>query len=81
MWFSHANNNSICFMGNFIKEKSEILLNDGESVFIWPRKEGAIYKDFNEMCIDLEMNEVPEQFILNNTYTGLSGILKLKSNG
>lgn len=69
------------YLDETAKEKSEILLNDGESVFIWPRKEGTIYKDFNEMCIDLEMNEVPEQFILNNTYTGLSGILKLKSNG
>lgn len=68
------------YLDEAAREKSEILLNDGESVFIWPKKEGTLYKDFNEMCIDRELNEVPEQFILDNTFTGLPGLLKLKMN-
>lgn len=67
------------YLDKAANEKSEILLNEGESVFIWPKREGTIYKDFNEMCCDKGMNEVPEDFILSNTFTGLAGHLKLKS--
>ena len=60
------------------KEKSEILLSEGEKVFIWPKNIGEQYKDFNEIAIDKKLNEIPEKFILDNTFEGLTGILKLK---
>ena len=66
------------YLDETAREKSEILLNEGELVFIWPETEGTLYKDFNELCIDRELNEVSEQFILDNTFSGLTGLLKLK---
>lgn len=55
------------------KKKTEILLEQGESVFIWPEKYGNRFKDFNEMAIALDTNEIPYNFVLRNTYTGLKG--------
>jgi hypothetical protein len=60
------------------RTKTEILLNEGESVFLWPKTLGLQYKDFNELCIDKKLNEINESFILENTVTGFSGLLKLK---
>lgn len=59
------------------REKSEILLKDGESIFLWPEVEGHAYKDFNELCLDKKINEVDQQFILDNTVSGNVGLLKL----
>ena len=59
------------------REKSEELLKAGQSVFIWPSVDGKRYKDFNEMCIDKEMYEVPPEYINQNTYSGKNGLLKL----
>ena len=30
-----------------------------------------MFKDFNDMALGLDINEIPYKFILNNTYTGL----------
>lgn len=59
-------------------EKTRILLENGESVFIWPEKVGKRFKDFNEMCIAGNQNEVPRECIINNTLTGEAGLLKYK---
>lgn len=66
------------YLDSAAKEKSEILLSEGEKVFIWPKNIGEQYKDFNEIAIDKKLNEIPEKFILDNTFEGLTGILKLK---
>lgn len=59
------------------RSKSKILLDGGERVFIWPEEYGTKFKDFNEMCIKLKLSEIPESFIINNTYTQLKGRVKL----
>lgn len=67
------------YLDEAAREKSEILLNDNEKVFIWPKSIGEQYKDFNEIAIDKKINEIPEKFILDNTFSGLEGLLKLKA--
>lgn len=58
--------------------KSEALIKAGESVFIWPEKFGKKYKDFNAICSDKKINQISKKFILDNTYTGIQGEIKLK---
>ena len=57
--------------------KSRILLDAGEKVFIWPEKYGKTYKDFNDICMKYELNEITHKFIEKNTFVGLEGIFKL----
>lgn len=59
------------------KNKTKKLLEQGESVFIWP---DIPYKDLNEMCIDKKLNEVETSFIVENTFSNLRGMLKLTKN-
>lgn len=46
------------------KEKTKELLSKGEKVFKWPQ--GLSYKDFNEMAIFEELDEIPYQKIIDN---------------
>lgn len=57
--------------------KTENLLKQGESVFIWPEKFGKRFKDFNDIAIHCKLDEIKEDFIKKNTCEGLTGILKL----
>lgn len=57
--------------------KTQKLLEMGESVFIWPEKEGLQYKDFNDIAIDRKIDEIDASFILSNTYSGINGSLQL----
>jgi hypothetical protein len=57
--------------------KTENLLKQGESVFIWPEKFGKKFKDFNDIAIHCNIDEIREEFIIKNTCNGLTGILKL----
>jgi hypothetical protein len=57
--------------------KTKILLEKGHNVFIWPRKFGEKFKDFNEMCMGLNIEKVPTNFIVQNSYKGLEGLVKL----
>lgn len=59
-------------------EKTRILLENGESVFIWPENIGKKFKDFNELCIAVNKNEIPPECIVNNTLAGSAGLLKYK---
>jgi len=59
--------------------KSEILLNAGEKVFIWPEKIGKRFKDFNDICIAGKIDEIAHEFINRNSYTGLEGIIRLSN--
>lgn len=59
-------------------QKTEILLKAGECVFIWPKDTGRRFKDFNDMCLFFKLDQVSDQYILDNTYCGLKGIVKLK---
>ena len=53
------------------KIKTKKLIEQGESVFIWPEQYGKRFKDFNDMAVGLGINEIPYKFILDNSYTGL----------
>jgi len=57
--------------------KSEVLLQQGERVFIWPEKFGKRFKDFNDIAIACKIDEIKHEFIQKNTYSGLKGIIKL----
>ena len=57
--------------------KSKVLLEEGHKVFIWPKKYGKKYKDFNDICIDKQLNEIGVGFIKENTYEGIIGVSKL----
>ena len=58
--------------------KTKTLLQDGHCVFIWPRDVGKRFKDVNDMCVYFNVNQITEKFILDNTYCGLKGLVKLK---
>ncbi len=57
--------------------KSEKLLQNGEMVFIWPEKYGKRLKDFNDIAMKYNLNEVTIDFILDNSFTQLQGLIKL----
>lgn len=57
--------------------KSEALLNQGETVFIWPETLGRKYKDFNDLAIASNKDEISWDWIEKNTYKGLSGIVRM----
>jgi len=57
--------------------KSEVLLKQGERVFIWPEKFGKRFKDFNDIAIACKIDEIKWKFIEKNTFDGLEGIVKL----
>ena len=58
--------------------KTEILLKNKQCVFMWPKDIGQRFKDINEMCVYFDIDCITEQFILDNTFCGLKGIVKLK---
>lgn len=60
------------------RDKTNILLNMGYKVFIWPEKLGKRFKDFNEMCIHLQLDEISHEFIKKHTHKGLAGVVKMK---
>lgn len=60
------------------KQKTELLLKEGERVFIWPKTLGLNFKDFNEYCTKADRDEVPYEFILKNVLEGEVGLLKFK---
>ena len=53
------------------RTKTMVLADQQQQVFIWPERYGKMFKDFNDMALGLDINEIPYKFILNNTYTGL----------
>jgi hypothetical protein len=52
-------------------KKTSSLIDNGEDVFIWPESYGKRFKDFNDMCIALKIDEIPINFVLDNTFTGM----------
>ena len=57
--------------------KSDILLQQGERVFLWPEKFGKKFKDFNDIAIICKIDEIKWDFIQKNTFEGLEGIVRL----
>lgn len=59
-------------------KKSLKLVEMKQKVFIWPSLLGLRYKDFNDVCIALDMQEITPQFILANTFEGLEASVRLR---
>lgn len=53
------------------------LISDGETVFIWPLT-CSKYKDVNELCVDKEVDEIPIDLIVKNSYSGEQAENELK---
>lgn len=60
------------------RQKTSKLLEQGECVFIWPKKLNQ-HKDINDVCVHYDIDHVSEQFLLENTYCGLKGLIRLKA--
>lgn len=58
-------------------KKIEKYIKEGKRIFIWP-KEFAKFKDFNEICCSLELNEIPWGFVVKNSAVGQEAQLKQK---
>ncbi len=65
------------WLDNASRKKTKILLDQNETVFIWPKEYGTVFKDFNDIAKKLNLSEVPERFILDNSYDKLKGNVKL----
>lgn len=59
------------------REKTKLLLEQGERVFLWPEKYGRKYKDLNELCVANKLNEVSPTFIKENSHQGAAALMKL----
>jgi hypothetical protein len=59
--------------------KTQKLLDQNETVFIWPESLGKRYKDINELCIDLNKAEIKPQFFIDNSANGLKAKLLMTS--
>lgn len=66
------------YLDDTARLKTEKLLKLGESVFIWPEEQGRKYKDFNEWCIEENINEIPLELIQKNIRNEYSDMLMIK---
>jgi len=59
--------------------KSNILADLGENIFVWPRGLGNKYKDFNDIAIDLKINELPTKYIVDNSFRGMGAKIAISA--
>jgi len=55
--------------------KTKKLIDSGEIVFLWPEEYGKRFKDFNDMAIALNLDEIPQSFIIDHSYQGIKASL------
>ena len=60
-------------------KKIEKYIREGKMIFIWP-KELKQYKDFNEVCCKLKLNEISWSFVARNSKKGPEALIKQKLN-
>jgi hypothetical protein len=53
------------------------LIENGETVFIWPEELSKKYKDINDLCIDKNLSKIDSSFLINNSFSDLKAKLKL----
>lgn len=58
-------------------EKTKKLLEQGETVFIWP-VELKKFKDINDVCIEFKLNHITNKFVIKNSFEGIEGVLRLQ---
>lgn len=57
--------------------KIEKYIKDGKKIFMWP-KEFSRFKDFNEICCSLELDEIQWKFVMKNAAAGPEALIKQK---
>jgi len=57
------------------RNKTSKLIENGETVFIWPEALGKKYKDINDYCIDIKKDEIDPKFFIENSHEGLKAKL------
>ena len=60
-----------------VKEKLNELIERGETIFIWPDK-FKDFKDLNEICQKYKLNQISPKFFIENSYSGVEALLKIK---
>jgi len=61
------------------RNKTQKLIDNGETVFIWPENIGKQFKDFNDLCCAAKIDEISPTYVINNSYEGLKAKLILSS--
>ena len=56
---------------NASRQKTNKLISQGEKVFIWPEEYGKKFKDFNDMAVNLKIDQIPTKFITDNIHDNL----------
>lgn len=59
------------------REKTERLIDENETVFIWPEKIGKKFKDINDICIAGKKDSINPEFFIENSYSGIKAKLLL----
>jgi hypothetical protein len=67
------------WIDNASRSKSKILADQNETVFIWPEKIGRKYKDFNDLIMKFDINEISVKFITDNSYKGIGAKIALEA--
>jgi hypothetical protein len=60
-----------------MSKKIKSLIKQNKKLFVWP-KELKKYKDINEICCNLCLDELPYKFIVQNSYSGVEALMKQK---
>jgi DNA primase len=60
-----------------VSRKIEKYIREGKRIFIWP-KEFLAFKDFNEICCKLELNEISWKFVVKNSAVKQEAMIKQK---
>jgi hypothetical protein len=61
-----------------MSKKIKNLIKQNKKLFVWP-KEVKKFKDVNEVCCSLHLDELPYKFILQNSYSGVEALMKQKA--
>ncbi len=65
------------WMDSAANKKSKILLEQGETIFIWPENIGTKFKDFNDLVIAANINQISPSFIQKHSHKGMKGLMLL----
>jgi len=57
------------------RKKTKKLIDQGQTVFIWPEKMGKSFKDFNDYCVTKTLDSISTEFILENSFSGIKANL------
>jgi hypothetical protein len=57
------------------RSKTQLLIEQGHKVFIWPESIGRQYKDLNDMCVGIDKPGIGHKFVEKNSHTGMKAQL------